>query len=442
MELNEWKNKNQGIKRYAHFDYRVSIEDVWTYISNPDKVSKHGFYPFIYYEKEIIKYNSKEGIKPPKKRELCYAAHIDRCIFQYYSYKLNNLYNERVEIDGINNAAIAYRDNLKKNNIHFAKEAFDFIKKTKNCYIIIGDFTKFFDSLNHKYLKERLKDLLKSETLPKDYYNIFKNITKYSIWNLKDLLIINGLPNRRSGIKKINEKKLVISKEIFKKLKSSNSIKNKENFGIPQGSSISAVLSNIYMLNLDKIINDYIKEIKGLYMRYSDDFIIVIPANSDLKEEYFKNNFEFINKEIKKVPNLELQPEKTKIFRFYKSEVYSCNNDYFENVTNGKNIIDYLGFSFDGNVITIRDKTISKYYYRTYRKIKSIVKSKKYWSKPNTKNLYLKYSKFGAKNNKIQSGNFITYVQRAEKIFGENEAVNRVNKNHLQKIKKRLNEIS
>ena len=31
--------------------------------------------------------------------------------------------------------------------------------------------------------------------------------------------------------------------------------------------------------------------------------------------------------------------------------------------------LDYLGFSFDGRKVRIRDKTITKYYYRMYRKV-------------------------------------------------------------------------
>ena len=32
--------------------------------------------------------------------------------------------------------------------------------KNKDCYIVVGDFKNFFDSLDHNYLKERLCDLL------------------------------------------------------------------------------------------------------------------------------------------------------------------------------------------------------------------------------------------------------------------------------------------
>lgn len=56
---------------------------------------------------------------------------------------LNDLYNRRVNLDGISNVAVAYRTDLHKNNINFAKSAFDFIKSHDSCCIMVGDFKSF-----------------------------------------------------------------------------------------------------------------------------------------------------------------------------------------------------------------------------------------------------------------------------------------------------------
>ncbi|MGN1433499.1 MAG: hypothetical protein ACI4XI_07335, partial [Ruminococcus sp.] len=59
----------------------------------------------------------------------------------------------------------------------------------------------------------------------------------------------------------------------------------------------------------------------------------------------------------------------------------------------------FLGFSFDGSKITIRSKTISKYYYRMYSKAKTITKNKGYTKngkKISKENLYKRYSIRGA----------------------------------------------
>lgn len=143
MTLEQWKSKNAVAKYYAHFDKRVALKDVWRYIASPEKVAHHGFYPFIHYQKHFTKYNKDTG-EIPKERELCYAAHIDRYIYSYYGYLLNERYNQRVLNDGISDSAVAYRTDLGKNNIHFAKTAIDFIRKNAPCYIVVGDFTHFF----------------------------------------------------------------------------------------------------------------------------------------------------------------------------------------------------------------------------------------------------------------------------------------------------------
>lgn len=437
MEIEEWRAKNNRRRKYAHFDARVSLNDVWSYINKPDSVKAHGFYPFIRCIRTFNKYDKEKGIKT-KEREICYSAHIDRCIFQFYGYKLNQLYNSKAETDGINNSAIAYRDNLGKNNIHFAKQAIDFIREKQKCYIIVGDFTKFFDSLSHTYLKSMFNNLLGTKQLPPDYYAVFKNITKFSTWDIDSILEINGLPNNARGIMMLNQLDRALSFAQFKEYKEQNVKPHGLNYGIPQGSAISAVLSNIYMLEFDKKLNDYITERNGMYMRYSDDFIIILPKE---KEETFKEQFSYINGVIESIPNLELQPDKTKVFEYSNNLLASCNQLVLDGVQNDKNFLDYLGFTFDGNIVTIRDKTISKYYYRMYRKLKTIQKSNgktRYGNDINCKNIYEKYSVKGAN---IGKGNFISYVKRAEQIFGKDEAIDRGTKKHMQKIRQKLNTI-
>lgn len=66
--------------------------------------------------------------------------------------------------------------------------------------MIIGDFTHFFDMLQHNYLKERLCDVLGVDRLEDDYYSVFKNITKYSLWELTDLLELNSMNDTEDDI--------------------------------------------------------------------------------------------------------------------------------------------------------------------------------------------------------------------------------------------------
>lgn len=96
MDVEEWR-KIQEQKRppqYAHFDYRVTLKQCWSYITNPENISKHSFYPFIHYD--IKSRKIKDGKKAnPKIRHIYYAAHLDAWIYKYYAYLLNELYNKR-----------------------------------------------------------------------------------------------------------------------------------------------------------------------------------------------------------------------------------------------------------------------------------------------------------------------------------------------------------
>ena len=151
---------------------------------------------------------------------------------------LNEQYNQRVIADKISDSAVAYRTDLHKSNVHFSKIAFDYIRSHTPCYIVVGDFTHFFDRLDHKYLKRQLCNLLECNSLPSDYYAIFKNITKYSTWNLESLLSLNNLPDSRSGIKKLNSYEQVLTPQQFKQYKIDNVLPHNQSYGIPQGLSL------------------------------------------------------------------------------------------------------------------------------------------------------------------------------------------------------------
>lgn len=434
MDVLEWRERQSSTRKYAHFDKRTNLKKSWDYVTNPSKVAKHPFYPFIHHTLTFKKYNGA-SIKL-KEREICYSAHLDRCIYQYYGFLLNEKYNRYSRKYRFSDSAIAYRNNMQgENNIHFAKRAFDFVKQHA-CYIMVGDFTHFFDELDHKYLKQKICTVLETRSLSPDFYAVFKNITRYSKWDLKHILEINGLSESDEDRIKLNSQTMVLSKEQFSN-NSKRCIKANENYGIPQGSAISAVLSNVYMIDFDRLFNDFVTQRGGLYLRYSDDFLIVLPCGSDgAFTECFKN----IRTIIESIPRVILQPDKTQIYQ-YDGDVIRCRStDFIDGSKTDSNTLNYLGFSFDGNRITIRDKTLSKYYYRLYRKIKTIVKAKGVTSQGNKisyHNLYMKYSKKGAA---VGKGNFLSYVKRAEEIFGDKSEVGRVSKVHFQKIRRKLRE--
>ncbi|MEK5489046.1 reverse transcriptase domain-containing protein [Lysinibacillus sp. FSL M8-0355] len=423
--------KKYRVKGYKHLDSKKSIEKVKDKIQNPQWVAKHGFYPFMHFEIKFQKYSRKEKRPKEKVRKIFYASHIDSFIYKYYGDNLNDHYNSIVDKMNINEVATAYRNNLSgKSNIDFAKEVIDFIKIQENAYIFVADFTNFFDTLDHRYLKEKIRYVLKKETLPDDYYNVFKNITKFSYF-IKDT--IEAELKTKYTESEIKDSYKYFTDEEFRAFKHKNIYKNSKSYGIPQGAGISSVCSNIYLLDFDEKIQKYTNEQNGLYRRYCDDLIIVIPIEGDTKNYNYKTHQKFVEDVRRQIPNLEIQPEKTGNY-FY-------SNNKITDLEFKKEELDYLGFSFNGEEVRIREKSLFKYYTRTYRKIRiANRKSKEFGRKSYRRELYKNYSHLG--KNKKGHGNFLSYVERAQKIFDEDsKTINLMEKqvkNHWKRINSRL----
>ena len=413
-------------KPYAHFDLRVSLSmpSIRKYVMDRTKIVTHSFYPFIHFEKK----NSRYGKKGPKKpRELYYCSHLDRCVYQRYAFLLIYQYNIWAYENNIDDVAIAYRDSLGKNNIDFAKDAFDAIRSFPQCFILVGDFTNFFDNLEHQYLKKMMCEVLGVERLPQDYFSVFKN--NCIIFSLFYSFFLSFLhieyllkPNiaERGVRKKINSKETVLTKEQFQKNKKDIK-KNISGVGVPQGSPISAVLSNIYMIKFDKDIKRYVTSKGGIYMRYSDDFIIVLPYERDAEIADFTS---YIFSYVESMKGLiDLQKEKTSCYTYKDEVIYEGDQP---------SSINYLGFLFDGKNIRIRPRAITKYYYRMRRKANTIGRSNWTSSKGrriSAKELYSIYSR----NDEKQT--FIDYARKAKGILKLNDQeANALIKHHKRKI--------
>ncbi|MBQ9013691.1 MAG: group II intron reverse transcriptase domain-containing protein [Bacilli bacterium] len=438
MKVNIYNIKNNGKRKYAHFDKRLGLKEVYKYVSNPENITSHSFYPFIYYEKKMYKFNKEKG-KYDKKRPICYASHIDRCIYQYYAYILNHMYNEKAYDLNIDDCSIAYRDNKRKSNINFAKEVFDFIKQVQDAYIVVGDFKGFFDNLDHNYLKEQLCKLLNVEKLSDDVYSVFKSMTKFSKCRLEDILTLNGLNATYNGIRQLNSQETVMDVETFKKFKKENLIKNHNKFGIPQGSSLSGIFSNIYMTEFDYKMKKLANSSNGLYRRYSDDFILVVKCENI---EIFKKIYNEAINIINNTPGVYIEKDKTKAYVYSSNKITNITKVVIPEIKDEKNLINYLGFSFDGKSISIRQKTYGKYIYRMRRKIDGIERCKGITYKGNKisyDKVYEKYSKKGLIKGKNKS-NFISYVKLSNKVFKGEKSISNIEKNHMRKIAKIIKE--
>ena len=424
------KRKVYKVKGYTHFDTRKV--EYWKYINkirDPKWVERHAFYPFIYYQQEKKKFDVKELIiKSP--RDIRYSAHIDRYIYEYYNNILSKKYNNYAKQMGFNQASIAYRTNLNKSNIHFSRDVFKYLNRQENAFIIVSDFSSFFDKLDHKYLKERLKELLNIDTLSKDFYRVFKSITNYSYIEYSDILQELGLTHKM--LTKSRKERLFDIQE-FRKFKKEKIHTNEEDYGMVQGSAISAVMSNIYMIKFDKLVNDLITSNNGIYRRYSDDIIIIIPSLSQGMEIYSK-----VMQIKDSIPRLELSPDKTKCFIKNRDNISSIDLKT-KKVIKDKTTIDYLGFSYDGKCVKIREKTVSKYYRKMYSRIKTINKwTVKTGNNIGRKKLYKQYSYLGKKTRDVKKGNFLTYVDRSQREYGDLGKMDEQVKKSWKNMSKRL----
>ena len=424
-------------KFYTHLDIKKHHTNYQKRVQDINWVSKHGFYPFIHFQMNCSKYTSdSEGNKyvKEKNRDIYYAAHIDRFIYEYYGNRLNNKYNNYMRANGINRVSTAYRNCTPgKCNIDFAKEVFEYIVKCESAYIFVGDFSKFFDKIDHKYLKEKIKCVVGEKALDVADYAIYKNITKFTYIEAQDIET-----EKKMLRKDMRDLERYFEMDEFHEFKKKHLYKNFKDYQIPQGSSISAVYANVYMIDFDKIINDFITSKKGIYRRYCDDIIIVVPmTRKDVIDRNNEKIANFIYSTRDKVPNLELNEDKTEHF-FY-------DNGRIKKIKGKSNLINYLGFTFDGKNVRIRDKSVFKFYCRAYKKIKKVKESTNEKSfNAGKKAIYHSYTHLGASKYSKDHGNFLTYAYKADDVFSRSDVLvsnirNQVKK-HWYKINKKLEE--
>ena len=407
--------KTDRAKAYLHFDHRCSLNNnlrLCAMVCDPKEVQQHGFFPFVHFSmpKKRIKLGDDGKVEAiePKIREISYCSHVDRCIYKRYAFLLNKKYNQYSKIHGLDEVAVAYRNNLHLSNIDIAKEVFDFVNKQECCLIVVSDFSKFFDNIEHKCLKRNIIKILETEDkgLPPDFYNVYKNIVRYSYVDrkeLEDYLEITK-KNRR-------EYSSYLDKNKFDEIK--HLVKINKGVGIPQGSPISAVLSNIYMIEIDEQVKDFVRSYAGVYKRYCDDIVIVLP----ISKQNLRNFIEIAEKVINIFSDsgrISVNDEKT-VF-LYKED------DRLINVkTSVEDRLDYLGFNYDGKNITLRQRSLGKYFYRLRRKAQSAG-----YQKINKQifpwNLYDKYSTCKKKRR---------YVYRRKELESEIIKTKRTQKNFI-----------
>ncbi|WP_211441956.1 antiviral reverse transcriptase Drt2 [Collimonas humicola] len=332
---------------YPHFDHPISFREAKRIVKDPEQVARHSFYPFVEFSIQTFKVKRNKITdkveRVGKTRPIAYASHVDCHIYSYYAFRISKLYEKWIRSNNLDESVLAFRS-LGKSNVHFAANAFDAIRKLGNCYVVALDITGFFDNLDHKILKNSWADVLDESALPPDHYAVFKSLTKFATVNKGALYEALGisLNNHKSS-----PKRLCTPEEFRETVRKNNSLvkRNAEAKGIPQGSPISALLSNIYMRQFDIELHSFASNCGGFYFRYCDDILLIVPPVRKDDVEGFAMD------EIAKL-NLPINPTKTDRVSFEVSA---------DGQLKGSKPLQYLGFLFDGQRVILRSASLARY---------------------------------------------------------------------------------
>ena len=495
-EISKLSKASQWLRKmprsYKHFDDFIDLRspDTGTFFKNnlstPLLVQQLQFFPFIRHDISIPKFTRKNGKRVKEKnkvRPICYAAHKDALIYAFYSKLLYWFYNNVLQQEWISECVIAYRENSEKCNIEYANEVFAFIKNTGECLCLCYDIKKFYDTLDHLYLKKMRQSVLNLDYLPSDHLNLYKSLTKFRYVFRKDILkffwfshsslkrvknFCEKLPvefwfgntPRNIDFHSLFRRKLDVIKRTkqWEKFVRKNELEEQEDpnnvyrsiwrrifpYGIPQWSPISWTLSNIYMIDFDKQVQNKVSWLKWLYRRYCDDIIIVLPDVHD-KEKIE----DFIVNILEKEMRLRISDNKKEVIEFKIDSHWDLR--WFDFMEKDKNkYLQYLWFEFNWQNAYIRSSSLSRFYRRIHKKISNLVRyaysAKWTWDTlykrkllyQNT-NLHDRYSKRINQKDKTK-WNFTTYWNRAIKWLTVNNKQKYI-KNQLEKHVKVIKEM-
>lgn len=381
---------------YRHFDAQVG-NTFAECISQLRMIERHSWLPLIGYEKRVKRYKPKESKTVFKLRPIMYASHRDACILSKYAWELSRELDDYYKQSDLCRHVIAYRK-LGKSNYHFSADALRFARERPHCVVLCYDISGFFDKLDHHILKDRLKRILETRELVRDWFAVFRHVSRFSVVAREALAAHPRFGpelsvRSREPIATISE---IIAEGIPIKT-------NPNRYGIPQGTPISSAFSNLYMLDVDTRMVEVCGRRGALYQRYSDDILIVCNSGDEaLIESTFTSQL--------KEHRLEINADKSE-----RAVLDPCGSEMFQ----------YLGFNISIDGAVIRPGSLARQWRKARR---SIARTKKIGtaavasgkaSKIYTKKLRKRFYPVGARN-------FSSYARRSAKVFGSKKIVRQV----------------
>ncbi len=392
-------------KGYLHFDRPVSFKFAKSFLDNSDNVARHSFFPFITYTKSTPRYRPEERKVESKDRLIAYASHLDSQVYARYSLCLAALLERIYSDEELSGNVLAYRA-IGKCNIDFANDAFRDAVQRAPCTALAFDVSAFFDTLDHGLLKQIWCSLLGVNSLPSDHFAVYKSITKFAFVDRDAVYSEFGL---RANTSTERMSRICEPAEFRIRVRGKGLVsQNTNHFGIPQGSPISAVLSNAYMLPFDRTMANLASQLGGVYRRYSDDILWICPS------EYESQVSEAVDKELKALLlNSNLEKRERSVFSVAGSRTVVSDQP-----------LQYLGFTFDGERKLIRSQTLARFYRRMKFGVRSAAIAARNCgsTKIFRHELYSRFSHLGRRN-------FVSYGRRSQEMM-RSESIRKQLKRH------------
>jgi RNA-directed DNA polymerase len=402
---------------YAHFDEWPDPGFARKYSSSPARVAQHSFWPLQKFELRTRRWKAdpaQEGrrIRSDKVRPIMYAAHLDAVIYGKYAADLSLLVDARIREEGLSASVLAYRSIGRASNVDHALAAFHEMEAQGDCEVLAVDVKGFFDTLDHLCLKNALQALLGVGRLPRDWYAVFRAVSEYAYVDRTRLAAALHRPVPRRGGAGIR----ICSPAEFRKHVRPEVKKNLSGAGIPQGTPISAVLANAYMLEYDACISHKLGELGASYRRYSDDILVIAPVGRLGAAEAL------VAGELARV-HLKDQPEKTGRYQVLNGVVREISS---EGVIGPRSQVQYLGLTFDGSRVGIRESSLQRFRSRMRSSVRGVYRGAKKSGEArlNRRKLYRNFSHLGAGPKRVGGtpdrsfGNFLHYAYRGAEKAG------------------------
>ncbi len=412
------------VRPYKHVDPRPNREAATALVESPTAVARHGFLPFITFQKIERRFRRTEAGTSIKQkiRRLAYCSNWDACVYGYYAELLRQPYERLLRARGLDDVVIGYR--RKGSNIAMALEAFREIASRRKCTAFAFDISAFFDNIDHATLKTNWCDVLGKERLPDDHFQVFSELTNFIAVDRRALLRRLGY-SASAKDSDLPGPPLCSIKKFRQVVRGDDGIhtnlliKRRSKRGIPQGSPISAIAANISMLRFDGELNAAVVALEGSYRRYSDDILIIVP---DVHRHKVRP---LLDRLLGTSAGRLKTNDKTKETAF----------DLGKPPEEAFRPLQYLGFLYDGERVLIRPNTIARYWRRIYKEVRRAKRlHQKAQAEPGSARTSIHMKSLLRKTTHLGADSLISTYVRQSRSLVSGDGVRRQFRKHQKKI--------